>query len=86
MVRIFYNPVSVSAGFTERHADRRLLRVTVRDLPEADGADGGGAPVSRRCRRSHRLLSAQALSKSPRTGPGTAPTQRFNEYQNLGYI
>lgn len=59
------DPVS---GFTKRHADGRLLRLALRHLSEADGTDDGGAAVSRRCWRPHRLLPAQAFSPSPGTG------------------
>lgn len=75
-----YNGVSMSSGFTERHADRRLLPVALCDLPEADGTDGGGAAVSRRCRRPHRLLSAQAFSKSPGTGQRKLHEVHFGQF------
>lgn len=71
-----YEPVVAPSGFTEHHADRRLRRVAVRDLSKADGPDGGGAAVSRRCRRPHRLLPPQAFSRSP--GTGSITTHRAN--------
>lgn len=77
-----YNPVS--SGLTERHADGRLLRLAVRDLPEADGPDGGGAAVSRWRWSPNRLLPAQAFSESPGTGQHRLQELHFVD-QNLGF-